>query len=334
MNKRILLLSLIVSFFSLDLSAQVPKKVVVEHFTNTRCSICASRNPSFYTNLNNHPNILHLSIHPSAPYSSCLLHQHNPTENDGRTNYYNVYGSTPRLVIQGEVIPTGDNYSNSVLFDPYEDRISPASITFSEVGLTENNSVRVTLSIKTEAAHNLTDLKLFVALAEDTIFYNAPNGEELQFDVFRKAMTAISGDDISLPASVGESVTFTATIPLNPEWVESRIFPVVILQESGNKAVVQSAAGPTATPVTTTAVGDMQFQDFDVYPNPVHDFLYFQSQNSISGKARMYTNTGKLIGNFDLATTSKIDLSHYAAGVYFLKLIQEGQEIVRKVVKL
>ena len=108
--------------------SQVPKKVVVEHFTNTNCSICASRNPGFYTNLHNQTGILHLAVHPSSPYPNCLLYQQNGTANDARTNYYGIYGSTPRLVINGNVISGGTNYSSSSIFTPYLGLTSPASI--------------------------------------------------------------------------------------------------------------------------------------------------------------------------------------------------------------
>jgi hypothetical protein len=57
--------------------AQVAKKTIVEHFTNTKCSICASRNPGFHTNLNANPAIQSISIHPSSPYSTCFLSQQN-----------------------------------------------------------------------------------------------------------------------------------------------------------------------------------------------------------------------------------------------------------------
>src|SRR5688572_14710898 len=86
--------------------AQTPRQVIVEHFTNTRCSICASKNPGFYSLLHgSYPQVLHIAYHPSAPYSNCYFSLQNPTENNSRTNYYGVYGSTPRAVIQGNVIP-------------------------------------------------------------------------------------------------------------------------------------------------------------------------------------------------------------------------------------
>ena len=77
--------------------SQVEKTVVVEHFTNTKCGICASKNPAFYDVLNDYPNVLHIAYHPSSPYSTCAFSMHNHAENDARANYYGVYGPTPQF---------------------------------------------------------------------------------------------------------------------------------------------------------------------------------------------------------------------------------------------
>lgn len=118
---------LLALLFQLALTTQmnaqmVAKKVIVEHFTNSRCGVCASKNPSLFTNLTSHPDILHISYHPSSPYSSCVFSQSNPAENDSRTNFYGIFGGTPRIVIQGDVISSSTNFGSSTLFTAYEDQ--------------------------------------------------------------------------------------------------------------------------------------------------------------------------------------------------------------------
>ena len=119
--------SLLLSFFVLALLqtnfAQVLQTVVVEHFTNTRCGICASRNPGLFNNLAANPKILHIAVHPSSPYSTCLLNQHNKVENDARTNFYGIYGGTPRIVINGTVM--NGSFTSSTLFDTFKTKTSP-----------------------------------------------------------------------------------------------------------------------------------------------------------------------------------------------------------------
>src|SRR4051812_23780642 len=116
MTKRLFLNVFLLCVTSHFAGAQVPKKIVVEHFTNTNCSICASKNPGFYANLSSQPNIQHIAVHPSSPYPACMLSQHNVTENDARTNYYGVYGSTPRFIINGELIAPSVNLDNASVF--------------------------------------------------------------------------------------------------------------------------------------------------------------------------------------------------------------------------
>lgn len=261
MKKNILLFTLIC--LSLLTYSQVPKKVVVEHFTNTKCSVCASRNPGFYTNYNAQSGVIHLAIHPSSPYSACVLSQHNAVENDARTNYYGIYGGTPRLVIQGVVISSGANYSQSSIFTPYLSQLSPASIKIvqSKYG---NDSIRSRIVIKTEATHTLGGLSLFVALAEDTINYTGSNGEPVHYDVFRKSLTGATGVNITLPATVGDSVVYTKSSTVNAAWNFSRIVTLAILQETVSKAVVQSQSVLASSNNITTGISSLNLSNANI----------------------------------------------------------------------
>lgn len=304
-----------------EVHAQVPKIIIVEHFTNTLCGICAIRNPGFYSNLSGQSRMLHIAFHPSAPYSNCLLNKHNTTENDARTNYYGVYGSTPRLVIQGQVISAGANYAADALFDPYRNKASPASIEITE-SIMESDSIRVTAVIKTEAIHNLGNLKLLVALAEDTLAYNAPNGENRHYDVFRKAMTSITGTDITLPATVGDSVVFTATTAKHPDWKNGRIYPVAILQESPTKAVVQAARGEPAGGPEPVGIKEATDQMLNISPNPAKEYVHLQASGGFTDYI-IYDLLGKEIQSGQLISTQvrqRIGLGELSPGLYFVRL--------------
>ena len=131
MNKNILPLFLTaLSLFGLrtELSAQVTRNVVVEHFTNTRCGICGSRNPGLFGNLKTSPEVLHISYHPSRPYSSCVLNKHNVSGNDDRAKYYGVYGSTPRVVVEGTAKGNGESFTDKALFSAELGKTTPIDI--------------------------------------------------------------------------------------------------------------------------------------------------------------------------------------------------------------
>src|SRR5690606_4388636 len=114
-NRIIILVSLL--FIGNLHGEKVPKQMLVEHFTNTLCSVCASRNPGFKANLNNESNYTLLSIHPSSPYPSCLFNNHDKRGNDGRTKFYGIYGGTPLIALNGPVISSRADYPKPPILD-------------------------------------------------------------------------------------------------------------------------------------------------------------------------------------------------------------------------
>lgn len=325
--KRFILLSAFIYLSQIGHS-QVPKKVIVEHFTNTKCSICASRNPGFYTNYNAQTGVIHLAIHPSSPYSACVLSQHNAVENDARTNYYGIYGGTPRLVIQGVVVPSGANYASASIFAPYLGQQSPASIKIVQVKY-GNDSIRSRIVIKTEAAHSLPGLSLFVALAEDTINYTGSNGEPVHYDVFRKSLTGISGVNITLPATIGDSVVYTKSSTVNGAWNFSRIFTLAILQETASKAVVQTQKISASSNSIYTGVSEFDFLNatINVYSSQKTVYVYqnnFKEDLTFS----IYDLSGRpLSAKIITSTTEQLDLNDLDSGIYLYTIKSKGRQI-------
>lgn len=315
-----------------SLLAQVPRTIVVEHFTNTRCSICASRNPAFLSNLNNEDSVLHLTFHPSAPYSSCIHYLHNPSGNDTRTNYYDIYGSTPRLVVQGEVISAGSNYGSSTLFDPYRAGTSPASLRIEQNK--DTDSLRVRVIVKTEEAHSLGNLRLLVAAVEDTVFYQAPNGESEQHNVFRRELTSVEGDPWILAANVGDSIIFEATIANHVDWDVDHIYTMAILQDESSKAILQASASAPSDDNLTTAVetelGDIAFEYF---PNPVQNTLNVRLLNSREAEVSLYRLTGQVILKKSFSQETQLDFSELASGIYLLQLRNKKGQVIRRIVR-
>jgi hypothetical protein len=304
--------------------AQVPKKIVVEHFTNTNCSTCASRNPGFYTNLNSEQGVLHLAIHPSSPYSNCLLYQQNTSANDARTNYYGIYGSTPRFVINGVVLSGGSNPSNSSIFAPYQALTSAASIRIVQEKFFED-SIRSTIIIKTVQAHSLPALSLFVALAEDTVFYTGGNGEQRHYDVFRKSLSNVTGTSVVLPAQVGDSLVFSYSSATSSLWDFSRIYTLAILQEEGSKSFVQAEAADPSTNDVISSTGELNNKPgFNVFPNPSNGIVNVQFKQLNNAILSVYSTDGKLlIQKFIVTYETQLDLSNLPAANYVLMVESE-----------
>ena len=216
-----------------SIHAQIDKKLLIENFTNTNCSACASRMPGFYNNIKGQTQIVQVAYHPSSPYPSCKLNQHNKTENDGRANFYGVYGSTPLLVVDGA------NIGNVVFSNPsiYDTKISQK--TFIQIKISQEmkgDSVENTVVFKKVSASTQTNFTANVILTEDTIFYNAPNGEKQHYNVFRKT---IRNQSIQL-TNIGDSTIIKTTTAFHSEWVKDRVKTVAWATETNNKTPLQA----------------------------------------------------------------------------------------------
>jgi Secretion system C-terminal sorting domain len=302
------------------LTAQVPKKILVEHFTNTNCSICASKNPSFFSNLNKQTNTLYLSIHPSAPYASCLLSKQNKVDNDARTNYYDVYGATPIVVINGQEVLGSISTSN--IFSPHLGATSPISVKI-EQRKYGNDSIVAKVIIKNQLDHSLDNVSLFVALAEDTVKYKGTNGEPEHFNVMRKSLSQSIGDAIILSKKAGDSTVVTYRSAANAIWNFSRIFTVAALQDIKIKSIIQSeAVSPQVNNLPTSANEINEDLLPVVYPNPVNDLLSIKHFPSNQRQEAIIVNTlGHTCGflNFNNQTFSA-DVSSLNPGYYYVMI--------------
>ena len=312
--------------------AQVTKKTIVEHFTNTKCSICASRNPGFHTNLNANPAIQSISIHPSSPYSTCFLSQQNTSDNNARANYYSVFGSTPRLVINGSVISTSQNYNDAAMFTPF---ISQSNFTVMinqfAVGA---DSIRSEITVKRIAfgAPN-GNASLFAGLVEDTVFGNGGNGEAQHYNVLRRVLFTAQGQVINLPINVGDSIVLNKTENFNSIWNTSRIRTVAILQEEVSKMLIQSELSSTAQIGASTLIKtNNEINIFDVYPNPANQYITVVGNEQKVLNYELTNQFGQVVMNGKISSQQRINVSNMSDGIYHVKLFDECTNSTRKIV--
>jgi hypothetical protein len=299
--------------------AQVAKKKIVEHFTNTKCSICANRNPGFHTNLNANPSVESISIHPSSPYSTCFLSQQNTSDNDARTNYYGVYGGTPRLVINGSVIPSSQNYSLASMFSPF---VSQSNFTININQYTVGtDSIRSEIAIKRIATGAPTGTaSLFAGLVEDTVFGNGGNGETQHYNVLRRVLFTPQGQVINLPSNVGDSILLNKTENFNQVWNTNRMRTVAILQEEISKLVIQSELSGTAQIGATTLIKkNNNIKLLDVYPNPASQYITVVGNEQQVFNYELSNQVGQVISHGKISNQQRINVSFLPDGIYNVK---------------
>jgi Outer membrane protein Omp28/Secretion system C-terminal sorting domain len=219
-------------------TAQAPKYVFFEHFTNTRCSVCGGANPAFYQNINitNNPKLHHITIHPSIPYSGCVFYQANTQPQDARASFYNLPG-TPRVAINGGSTTGVSNVTTATIDAAYCATCSPIQVKVTE----QDNGLgrAVSIQVKSIGAPSSGNYKLFAAIVEKTVNYSAPNSESVHRNVFRQFLTATAGDAVTLAAQGGETtVNFNYT--LNQNWVASEAYIVAWLYDATSNTIVNS----------------------------------------------------------------------------------------------
>lgn len=236
--KKSLSFSIFILLTASFITAQVPKYVLFEHFTNTRCGVCGANNPSFYQNIdiNANPKLHHVTIHPSIPYSACVFYQANMQPQNDRASFYNLPG-TPRVAVNGSATMSVSNTNAATIDNAYCATCSPVEVRVTEQNNGGNRSASV--QVKSVGAPPSGNYRLFAALVEKTVNYAAPNGESVHHNVFRQFLTATTGDAVSLAAQ-GSQTNVNFTYAINSNWVANEIYVLAWLYDATTNTVVNS----------------------------------------------------------------------------------------------
>ncbi len=314
----------------LDLSqAQSKRYIFLEHFTNSRCGICASQNPGFFSRLQAYKNEYHhMTVHPPIPYSQCLLYQANPTDNVTRSNYYGIQG-TPTIVIHGLTKKNANGVTDAVLSAELN-KTSPLEIKVTETGTQQRN---VSVEVKTVGTRPGGSYKLFVVILERELNYASPNGEKIHYNVFRDFISSADGDDVSLAAS-GSSITRNYSINLAPSWVENQMYALAWIQDMNTKEVLNSGTKFDGT----TATKDLSPDYFTISPQPVRDQLKleFMPGFSADGKITILNLFGKEIFSTRLNGVQNhfnLSVADWYKGIYFVRFESGVQSVTKKWLK-
>jgi hypothetical protein len=292
---------------------------VVEHFTNTFCSVCASRNPGFYGNLSAFPDVLHISIYPSAPYPACPFNQMNKSEQDARTNYYGILGATPRLVINGKPISANTQYTDPAIFPTGQTSDFAMQVRVSRSGA---SSGEATITIKKVAAGSADNLLLYAVLAEDTVHFNANNGETVHYNKFNKSLTGVSPIAVNSPAGVGDSVINTFSFTVGSGWGNSRV-TAILQDESGNGL---QAARSNVLPQASSVMPDACINPLCMYPVPAKDELRFTALAPGYHHYSISNAMGQVVQQGILYDISKpISLLSMQSGLYIITIEDDAQ---------
>ncbi len=321
-------ISLLFSLITTAMMAQlvVPRYAFVEHVTNSRCSVCASRNPAMFTLLDqNAAQVHHLAYHPSFPYSNCVFYQANTTENNARAAFYGI-NSTPRVILNGTLVPSATQLLPAATLNAQLNQTSPIYVQVTETATTATVTVH-TIGDKPSGTY-----ELYVAFAEKTVNYNAPNGEDVHHDVFRDMLTNIDGDAIELP-NTSNSVFYTFNKPSNSNWNASELYALAWIQNTTTKEIVNS--GTKFDPVVS-GISDIAAERVTFSPNPTSGKVLANIANDVAQDVQVMALNGAVVATQWSANGSRIelDIENLQAGIYFVSIRGEKQTFTGKLVKM
>lgn len=318
-----LILALWVTF---PLLAQVEKKVIVEHFTNTKCGICASKNPALYEVLKDYPDVLHIAYHPSSPYSTCIFNQHNPTENDNRAYFYDAYGGTPRGVLQGNVLPFQNPIVKPEQIDAELGGSANYSVQMTKTKMSDIN-YKITLEIERVSGAVTETILVYAGLAEKEVAYNAPNGEDMHYDVFREVIFF----DTANVNTIGQKKVIEYEYSTDEDWVEEQIYAFAIIHDNTTNMVKQSG-NSLSSPTGIAEPETVELRNI-FYPNPSSGLIKIKSEyNNDFIKFELYNIVGKKIREF--SNTNEMNIADLNEGYYFVRMTDKNKQVFStKIVK-
>lgn len=314
----------LISILSLTLlettNAQLPLRyATLELFTNTPCPICGSQNPGLFSRLENYQDQYHLiSFFPGKPYTSCIFYQANTSENLARFNFYPGIAGTPTVVINGLELKSAGSVSNTVL-----DEITGGESWLSvDVNETTGANRTVNISLRDHVGGSLETGVLFTVIVEREILYNAPNGETLHHNVFRKFLTATGGDEVDLSSGMAN---LTYTYEVDSEWQEDETYVIAWLMDPETKEVYNS--GTKYDPVIASS-HELTRDLLHLYPNPASSRIWITTPENVNTAFLLiFDATGKLVYDEHVSDLSalEIDCSHWPAGNYSVTFKSEGR---------
>lgn len=332
--------ALTAAFLSLTLSSgfsqQVLRKVLVTHFTNTRCSICASRNPDFKTNFvaQNNNDMMLLAFHPSAPYPTCIFNQHNVDGNDDYAFFMQVYGGTPRIAINGNALPASASYSDPTMYDPYKNLTSPIALSLQQQKF-GSDSIRIRMCIKAVDNNAIGNQRVYLGVAESDIAYNAPNGEPLHHRVFRQFLLGNQGTSFDIPAMTGDSITYTVTIPFHFDWNVGKTYAFGYVQNGSTREVYQAEeTNPSQQDQIPMSVAQVRLDAVKVFPNPAQNVLQIISNTNAMATYKVFDLKGKLYLQDTFTQHATVNISAFHKGAYFVVVETDRGTTYKRVLKL
>jgi Outer membrane protein Omp28/Secretion system C-terminal sorting domain len=329
--KKTITLGICLLAIPLSIFAQnVKKYVLMEHFTNTYCGICAATNPSYFATIKveTNPDVHHLAIHPDIPYTQCPLYQANTADQVKRKVFYGIPG-TPRVCVNGAA-NVGLSTITAATLATEVAKTSPLSVKVKEITGVAGRTA--TITVKPVGDVPAAEYRIFVAIVEKKLNFAANNGESVHYDVFRKFLTLADGDPYTMPAK-GVEASFSINYSVVSPWVADQVYILAFVQNMTTKEVLNSGTKFDLT----SAIEEQQLDNqLSVSPNPTNGSFRYSFDNLTPQYLTLTNVVGQVIlskNNEAIINNGELNLTNQPNGVYYLTIKAKEGFAVKKIVK-
>lgn len=328
MKKKLYFLT-IASMFIVNVMAQTPRLVLLEHGSSATCGPCASQNPTLTNTLNaNKDKIIAIKYQVWWPApGNDPMYLANPNEIKARVQTYYAINSVPQSVMDGNAYQGSPTGINTTSITNRQKVSSPFEIKLSHNTYSNGDSVHVRAVIKASEVVSLPSLVLQIALIENHIQYDKPastNGETEFKNVMRKMLPNASGTDLQDAFQIGDSVIIEkyAKIVNFKEKIELAV--VAFVQNNANKEVLQAAySSPKASTAVDASLKSILEPSSEICGNIILPKIRVKNEganNLISLKVQYSVNNGTLsehnwTGDVAFLENTEISLPSYTFNV-------------------
>jgi hypothetical protein len=319
-------------------SILIPRRSLLEHFTNASCAPCAAQNPAFHALLGqgNNPNLVtKVTYHVSWPGAD-PMYSFNTADPTARVTYYGVTG-VPHVSMDGTAYrgsPGGVTQTviNTVSAKPAFYEISgTADLTGTNLVIGVTSTSRINFL----AGSNHT---VQVALVEHPVDYAvAPgtNGEKNFPSVMRKLFPSPTGSTIGAPLD-GQVNTFNFNYTVPATFVANNLKVVAWVQDAA-KDVFQAVEFPVNVVIGVNEVNN-GISSLSLFPNPagVETGINFNLTASSEISVRIMNMAGEevLVNNFNTMSAGnhhlKLNTSSLSNGLYVVQIRTATGSVTQK----
>lgn len=214
-------------------------KALIEFFTGVNCPNCPPPG-HFLDNIDslkgitiNDTNVIIIRYHSNFNgYDPYYLF--NPPGSVSRHNYYSLFWN-PASTIMGSMMP---NFDQSAWTNIINSQLEKQNLIETGLAVTFDTASRngtVSLSMKQISGSVISDLKLFVAVTENELYYTGTNGESVHQNTYRDFLTGTEGESISLQPGVLTNKDINFNLKNGINFYKSHI--VIFLQSPGSTEV-------------------------------------------------------------------------------------------------